>query len=142
MALYRYVESKEALQDALLDPAYEEVELPDSGTGDWWEGLATIARSVRRVLVAHPAAATVAATRPGAGPNALRIVECILALLIRAGFDTETAVQIQTTFARSIVALAAFEAGLLPEPSAEDRRERPCGCGTSWNRCRARNTRT
>lgn len=123
MALYRYVESKEALQDALLDLAYGEVELPDPQTDGWWEGLATIAHSARSVLIAHPAAAAIAATRPGAGPNTLRIVERILALLIRAGFETETAVRVQTTFTRFIVALIAFEAGLLPELSQEDRRQ-------------------
>jgi len=123
MALYRYVESKEALQDALLDLAYGEVELSDPQTRDWWDGLATIAHSVRCVLITHPAAAAIAATRPGAGPNALRIVERILALLMRAGLDTETAVQIQLAFTRSIVALAALEAGLLPEPSQEIRRQ-------------------
>ena len=124
MALYRYVESKEALQDALLDLAYGEVDLPDPQTHDWWEGLATIAHSLRRVLIAHPAAAAITATRPGAGPNALGIVERILALLIRAGFDTETAVRLQTTFIRFIVALIAIEAGLLPELSQEGRRQR------------------
>jgi AcrR family transcriptional regulator len=124
MALYRYVESREALQDALLDFAYGEVELPDPTTGDWWEGLATIARAVRRVLIAHPAVAAIAATRPGAGPHALRIVECVLALLERRGFDTATAVRLETTFIRFVVALAALEAGLLPEPTMQERRRR------------------
>jgi AcrR family transcriptional regulator len=123
MALYRYVESKEDLLDGLVDLVYGEVELPDPRTHDWWEGLTRIAHSARRVLVAHPAVAAIAATRPAAGPNALRIVERILALLVRTGFDMETAVRIQTTFTRFIVALIALEAGLLPELSEEDRRQ-------------------
>jgi TetR/AcrR family transcriptional regulator, tetracycline repressor protein len=124
MALYRYVESKEALQDALLDLAYGEVELSDSRAQEWWDGLAAIAHAVRRVLIAHPAAAAIATTRPGAGPNAMRIVERVLELLIGAGLETQAAVEVQTAFIRFVVAMAALEAGLLPEPSAEERRQR------------------
>lgn len=123
MALYRHLESKEALLDGLLDLAYGEIDLPDPDTVDWWEGLAGIAQSMRRVMLAHPAAAAIAAARPSRGPNTLRIVECILGLLRRAGFDTAAAVEIQTTFTRFVVAVVALEASLMPEPTPEKRQE-------------------
>lgn len=123
MALYRHVESKELLFDGLLDLAYGEIGLPDPDTVDWWEGLAVIAQSTRRVMVAHPAAAAIAAARPSRGPNTLRIVECILGLLMRAGFDAATAMEIQTTFIRFVVAVVALEVSLMPEPTPEKRQE-------------------
>ena len=123
MALYRYVESKEALLDAMLERAYGEVELP-APDADWWDGLEAVARSARRAMVGHPAAAAVVAIRPGAGPNALRIVERILGLLRGAGFDTEQAVLFEATFTRFLLALVAFEASMLPEPSADERAQR------------------
>src|SRR6266852_189115 len=46
MALYRHVASKDDLLDGMADLLYAELELPAPG-GDWWEGLAAIARSLR-----------------------------------------------------------------------------------------------
>src|SRR4051812_38199622 len=63
MALYRYVESKDALLDAVLDLVYGEIELPDPEAVDWWDGLAAIAHSARRALIAHPVAAAVVERR-------------------------------------------------------------------------------
>ena len=124
MALYRYVGSKDELLDAMLDAVWAGVELPDTGTGDWWDGLAALARSTRRAFMAHPAAAGVAATRPGAGGNVVRVIETVLALLERAGFDRERAAGLYVPFARSLLALVVFEASLLPELSEEERRQR------------------
>jgi AcrR family transcriptional regulator len=124
MALYRYVDSKEELLDAMLELAYGEVELPDAAEDDWWEGLAAIAQSARRGLISHPAAAAVLITRPGAGPNALRIIERILDYLKQAGFSLEDAVRVQTTFTRFLIALIGLEASLLPELSEAERQQR------------------
>jgi TetR/AcrR family transcriptional regulator, tetracycline repressor protein len=124
MALYRYVENKDALLDGLLDLAYGEVELPDPATTDWWEGLVSIANSARRVMAAHPAAAALVVSKPEAGPNAVRIIECILALLRRAGFGVEEAVQVQNTFTRFVLALISFETSLLPELNEEEREQK------------------
>lgn len=123
MALYRYVASKEQLFDEMLDTVWDEIEIPDPGAGDWWKGLATLARSTRAAFLAHPAAAAIAARRPGGGTNILRVIEAILALLERAGLDSEQAARIYLPFARSLLALIFFEASLLPELSAEERRQ-------------------
>jgi AcrR family transcriptional regulator len=124
MALYRYVDNKDALLDGLLDLAYGEVELPDPATTDWWEGLVSIANSARRVMARHPAAAALVVSKPEAGPNAVRIIECILALLRRAGLDVEEAVHVQTAFTRFVLALISFETSQLPELSQEQREQK------------------
>jgi hypothetical protein len=54
----------------------------------------------------------------------MRILECILALLRRAGFGIEDAVRLQTALVRFIISLVAFEVGLLPELSEETRRQK------------------
>jgi AcrR family transcriptional regulator len=124
MALYRYVGSKEELLDEMLDAVWGTVELPDPAAGDWWQGLATLARSIRAAFLSHPAAAAIAATRPGGGKNIVRVIEAILALLEGAGLDPERAARIYLPFGRSLFALIVFEASLLPELSEEERRQR------------------
>jgi Tetracyclin repressor-like, C-terminal domain len=63
----------------MLEAVWAEVELPDPNAGDWWDGLAALARSTRRVFLVHPAAASIAATRPGGGRNILCVIDVILA---------------------------------------------------------------
>lgn len=123
MALYRYVGSKEALLDEMLDAVWGNVDIPDVPGSDWWSGLALVARSTREAFLSHPAAAAIAATRTGGGANVLRVIEAILALLERAGLDPERAVRVYVPFARSLLALIVFEASLLPELSDEERRK-------------------
>jgi AcrR family transcriptional regulator len=124
MALYRYVDSKEALLEAVADLAHGEVALPDPATADWWQGIALIARSFRDVLRSHPAAAAIVTSHSAQGPEALRILECLLALLRRAGFDVQGAVRVQTALVRSLISLVSFEVGLLPELSEVERAEK------------------
>jgi AcrR family transcriptional regulator len=123
MSLYHYVDGKDALLDAALDLVYGEIELPDPGAVDWWDGLAAIFRSARKAFIAHPAAAAIVSRRAVASPNAIRVIESILALLRRAGFDTESAVGVSTALTRFLLSLIALEAGLLPELTPEQRRQ-------------------
>ncbi len=108
----------------MLEAVWAEVELPDADAGDWWDGLAALARSTRQAFLSHPAAAAIAATRPEGARNIVQIIEAILALLERAGFKPEQAVRIYVPFARSLLALIVFEASLLPALSLKERRQR------------------
>jgi len=121
MALYRYVESKELLLEAVAELTYSEVELPDPAQSDWWAGISSIAHSFRRVLLSHPATAAIITTRSAEGPSALRILECILALLRKAGFELGDAVRVQGALVRFLISLVSFEASLLPELGEEER---------------------
>lgn len=86
MALYRHVQHKDDLLAGLLDLAVSLVPLPDASLG-WRDGLATLARSVRATMLAHPGIAAPLVTRPSLGPHGLRIGEYGLAVMRAAGFD-------------------------------------------------------
>lgn len=117
MALYRHVESKAALLDAMADELYSELELPQP-PGRWWDDLAALAWSVRRVLLAHPSAPGLFA-RPLAGPHAFRLDEALAAALRRAGFRGREIAELHDQLSAVVLALvrasgspAAFERGL------------------------------
>jgi AcrR family transcriptional regulator len=107
MALYRYVESKEDLLDALAERLYGELDLPD-GTGGWWDGLVGLAHSTRRLLLAHPWAAPLFA-RPLAGPNAHGLDDALQHELRRAGFTAAEARELHDQLSNIVFALVAPE---------------------------------
>jgi AcrR family transcriptional regulator len=121
MALYRYVEDKEDLLDALAERLYAELALPD-GTGGWWDGLARLAHSTRQVLLAHPWAAPLFA-RPLEGPHARALDEAMRRELRRAGFTAAETRELHDQLSNMVFALvgpelhgkrnrAAFDRGL------------------------------
>ena len=107
MALYRHVEAKDDLLDGMADLLYAELDLPASG-GDWWEGLAAIARSTRRVLLAHPWAVPLFG-RPLAGPHALALDRALAAALRSAGFSNRAAQELHDQLSGMVFALVAPE---------------------------------
>lgn len=134
MALYRYVESKDDLLYAMADRLYGEV-IASSLDGDWWESLAELARSTRRVLLAHPWARPLFA-RSLAGPHSRALDEQLRQSLRSAGFTSAEARELHDQLSNMVFALvapeltgrrnrAAFERGLeLLHAGLESRRER------------------
>ena len=124
MALYRHVAG-------MADALYAELELPDDADG-WWDALAALARSTRRVLLAHPWAVPLFA-RPLRGPNAVRLGEALLATFRRAGFSAREAAELHGQLTNMVFALvvpelagrsnaAAFERGVaMLKPGLEAR---------------------
>ena len=112
MALYRHVAGKDDLLDGMADLLYAELDVPEP-TGDWWEELAALARSTRRVLLAHPAAAPLF-SRPLSGPNSLRLGDALLGTLQRAGFYPAEAEELHHQLSSMVFALVAPE--LHPAP--------------------------
>lgn len=125
MALYRHVTGKGGLLDGMADLLYAELDIPEP-QADWWPELAALARSVRRVLLAHPAAAPLF-SRPLAGPHSVRLGEALLGTLRRAGFHPAEAEELHEQLSEMVFALvrpelppgpmrpgrdAAFERGL------------------------------
>ena len=110
MALYRYVESKDELFGALVDRAFDELELPADGDADWQDQLRDLARAFRRVNLAHPAAAALyfvkADTQSFSG---LRVVEVVLGVLARAGFGDDEAALLEGVLERTVLGLVLFE---------------------------------
>lgn len=75
MSLYHYVANKDDLLDAMLDLLYGEIELPLDVPDDGWEratrdGLA----SFRQVLLRHPAALELFASRPPPTPRSIQVL--------------------------------------------------------------------
>jgi AcrR family transcriptional regulator len=99
MSLYRYAPNKAALLDGVAEVVLADLEL-DATDPDWAGQLRGIARSYRRLALAHPNVVALLVTRPLATPLALRpkgtlrALEDILALLSRAGFSGSDALHI------------------------------------------------
>lgn len=117
MALYRHVQGKQDLLDAVTDLLYAELRVP-AAAADWWRPLAALARSARRVSITHPAARELFA-RPAEGPHARRVTESLHALLRAAGFGEREAGELHEQLTAMVFALsaasstdAAFERGL------------------------------
>jgi AcrR family transcriptional regulator len=107
MALYRYVENKDDLLDGMADRLYADV-IASGRDGEWWDSLADLARSTRKVLLAHPWAAPLFA-RPLAGPHARALDELLRNALRGAGFSAAEARELHDQLSNMVFALVAPE---------------------------------
>jgi AcrR family transcriptional regulator len=122
MAPYRHVRDKDDLLDAMAEELYGTLALPTDDDGDWWDGLAALARSARAGLLAHPWATPLFA-RPLAGPNGNALDMAMRDAFLRAGFTPGEARELHDQLSNMLFALivpelrgkpnrAAFERGL------------------------------
>lgn len=75
MSLYHYVTNKDDLLDAILDVLYGEIALPwDLAHDDWETGTRLGLRAFRQVLLDHPAALELFASRPAKTTSALNVL--------------------------------------------------------------------
>ena len=109
MSLYRHVENREQLFDAVVERIVSELDhdtrIPESASvAGWREYLAGLAWGVRRYGRAHPHAFPLVATRPPAAPwvnpplRSLRWIEALLANLAQAGFTDDQVLFTYRTF--------------------------------------------
>ena len=100
MTLYRYVDNREDLFDAVVEHIVDELDQDphtamDIQDGDWRAYLSSLAWGVRRYARTHPHAFPLVTTRPPAAPwvnpplRSLRWIETMLATLGKAGFNDE-----------------------------------------------------
>ncbi len=116
MALYRYVDSKEGLLAAVAERAFEEFELPAETDDDWREEMKALARSFRRLLLAHPTVAALFSSHPAEiSRNGARIIEVVLGVLRRAGFPPHEAALVESECERFILGLVVLEMGGGPQ---------------------------
>jgi AcrR family transcriptional regulator len=90
MSLYRYVETKDDLLDLMTDQVMgEALTTPDDPALGWRFRLRALALRYRQVMLRHPWAVQITATRPPLGPNVLRNTERLLATLDGLGLTIE-----------------------------------------------------
>ncbi len=112
-ALYRYVARKDDLLNLMVDGVLAAGELVPSG--DWRADLRQVGHALRAVFKAHPWLATALAGRPTLGPNRLKALEAMLALLAPSGLalgERLLLIDVLTSYVRGFVAseLAGEEA--------------------------------
>jgi AcrR family transcriptional regulator len=93
MSLYHHVRNKDELLDGMVDLVAGEIALP-ALDGDWRNAMRRRAHAAHAVMLAHPWAPMLFASRINVGPNMLRYIEATLATLRAAGFswhDTDRA---------------------------------------------------
>jgi AcrR family transcriptional regulator len=99
MSLYRYAANKTALLDGVAELVLDQLTV-DTAADDWAAELRSVARSYRRLALAHPHVVPLMVTRPLATPLALRPLgtlrplEACLELLTRAGCSAVDALHV------------------------------------------------
>jgi TetR/AcrR family transcriptional regulator, tetracycline repressor protein len=129
MSLYRYVNGREDLLEAMVDHMVAQLHLrpdgADLGPTDGWQAyLQWLAHGVRDLARAHPNVFPLIATRHPAAPwlrpplRSLRIVEEFLDMLISRGFDDARAVGAYRAFSSFLLGHLLLEASLLGAQTA------------------------
>ncbi|MER6951644.1 TetR/AcrR family transcriptional regulator [Nonomuraea sp. NPDC000554] len=90
-SLYAHVANKEELLELIYDRVLGEIKLPERDPSRWREQLREYALEAHRVLCGHADVARAALATIPTGPNALRVGEFLLGLLIEAGMSPRNA---------------------------------------------------
>jgi AcrR family transcriptional regulator len=109
MTLYSYLDSKEALLDAMVGRALEVPELA-SPHGDWPESLREVLVEIHDALVARPGVAQLILTQSLDGPWVLAIRDRLLGLLRPNGFTRAQAVDAISVLVNYVLGTALVEA--------------------------------
>ncbi|WP_461048301.1 TetR/AcrR family transcriptional regulator [Terrabacter koreensis] len=128
MALYRYVNGREDLLEAVVDALVNSIEIPTTAhlqpVDGWQAFLQVLAHNVRRVAIEHPAAFPLIATRHPAAPwlrpplRSLRMVEAFLTGLEARGFSEQQAVGAYRSFTSFLLGHLLLEAAVQGAPMA------------------------
>lgn len=109
MTLYSYLDSKEALLDAVVGRALEVPELADPH-GPWHESLREVLVEIHDALVARPRIAELLLTHSADGPWLSAIRDRLLALLKPAGFTRGQTVDAISVLMNYVLGTAMVEA--------------------------------
>jgi AcrR family transcriptional regulator len=86
-SLYWHVATKDDLLELAVDQVLAEVYVPEPGDTDWRMALSVMANGMRAAFLRHPWVIALLGTKPTLGPNAMRMGERSVALLVAAGFS-------------------------------------------------------
>src|SRR5262249_12422691 len=90
-SLYAYVSNKDELLELVYERILAEIEVPVPDPARWEQQLRDMCWSIYRVLSAHNDIARVSLANLPLGPNALRLGEATLALLLTGGVPVQQA---------------------------------------------------
>ncbi len=114
-SLYWHIAGKDELGELVYDRIMGELELPDPDPSHWEDQLKDLARQTYRLMLSHNDAVRLSIGRPPAGPNTLRIVEWMLALMRGAGIPDQPAAFFGNTLGRFLDA-SVFEDSTAASP--------------------------
>jgi AcrR family transcriptional regulator len=97
MSLYSHVDSKDALLDGIVEAMTWEAALPPASDMDWRDALRHLAGEIRGVILRHPAAAPLLVSRRVMPTRRLEQLDAYLAVLTRAGFAEDRALDVLRT---------------------------------------------
>ncbi|GAA4146318.1 TetR/AcrR family transcriptional regulator [Actinomadura keratinilytica] len=90
-SLYAHVSGKEELFELMRERVAGEVRIPEPDPARWSEQLRETAREMHRVLSAHADIARVSMATIPTGPNAMRIAEGLLSIMLAGGVPPQIA---------------------------------------------------
>jgi AcrR family transcriptional regulator len=95
-SLYHYVDGKDQILDGLVELVATEIELPKP-SADWREAVGQRAHHTRAVLVRHPWAVSLMASRNSPGPATLGLLEAGIRCFREGGFSVPSAAHAVST---------------------------------------------
>jgi AcrR family transcriptional regulator len=133
MSLYNHVANKEDLLDGVIDLFVSAIEVPASG-GDWKSAIRGSILSARALVLRHPWAPRLIASRPRSriGPAMLRYMDAVVGCLRQAGFSYELVHLAGQELGSRLLGyiqkpFAIEHVGRIPSPADRSRRETVAG---------------
>lgn len=114
MSLYRHVDGREALLDAITETILAGIRLPQR-TGRFRDDVQAVAGAFRTAAVRHPRCAPLVLTRQLGSPAALAPTEHVLAVLRAAGIPPEQAVRALRTVLAYVIGTLLRELDARPD---------------------------
>ena len=119
MSLYHWFASKDRLLDAIADRLLGKVVVPPMPTAETWrDWLAEVARSYRRVGLAHRRAFPLLATRRFLSPGAAAFLQANIAAHLAAGFTAREALRLTRSIGAYINGIVLAEVAPSPAPQS------------------------
>jgi AcrR family transcriptional regulator len=115
-SIYWHVASKDELVELVVDAAYGELEVPDApDPAGWRQAVTEFAHSLRSMILRHPWMASLLpqAGLAQLGPNLMRMIERMAAVLDAAGFSGREVRQAMNTVVAYALGVATTEAAWL-----------------------------
>jgi AcrR family transcriptional regulator len=120
MSLYRYVDSREALERLVVDLVLGDMDLSVPARTPWTKGVTLIAERIRRAVLAHPAVVPLFLSHRHVALATRRSGNVLLGLLTEAGFSgVRRVVAFRALLAYLIGALESQHRGALAGPGTE-----------------------